>query len=231
LAIFKEFGSRLAESTVLNNMTESARLQGNFAFAKDLYQDVLDIAHELGDLNLERLFRNNLCDALVGLKAYDLAIAELEALLRETSVKWRIQSEAYRFLAEARLGRGEIEEALEDARKALTLGQAENNGVPYDLGRAWRVLGQVIAQIGRSIRVVEVDDLIYDAPACFAKSVEIFTKIDVPRDRALALWKWAEYELAQGCSEKGNQMWREARSILERLDLPLLLARMNGKGN
>jgi DNA-binding SARP family transcriptional activator/tetratricopeptide (TPR) repeat protein len=231
LAIFRNFGIQLAMSTVLNNMGESARLQGDFALAKELYRQALEVAQEIGHLSMERLVRNNLCGALVGLEKYDLAIAELEALIGEVPLNWRILSEVHRFLAEARLGRGEIEEALEDARQALTLGQAENNGVPYDLGRAWRVLGQVVAQIGRPIRVVEVDDLIYDAPACFAKSVEIFTKIDVPRDRALALWKWAEYELAQGCSEKGSRMWREARSILERLDLPLLLARMNGKGN
>jgi DNA-binding SARP family transcriptional activator/tetratricopeptide (TPR) repeat protein len=226
LAIFREFDSRLAESTVLNNMAESARLQGDFALARELYQAALDIAHELGNLNLDRLYRNNLCGALVGLEAYDLVVAELESLIHEAPLNWRVLSEAHRFLAEARLGRGEIEQALEDARKALTLGQAENNGVPYDLGRAWRVLGQVSAQMGEPIRVNEIDDQTYDAPACFAKSVEIFTNIDVPRDRAFSMWKWAEYELAQGCSEKGKWLWQEARSTFERLNLPLFLAQM-----
>ena len=226
LAIFRELGSRHAESTVLNNMAESARLQGDYALASEFYREALDIARDLGNLNMVRLVRSNLGGALVGLKAYEAAVAELEDLLSYPSLNWRILSEIYRFLAEARLGQGKLKLALEAARQALALGQNTNN-VPYDVGRAWRVLGQLAAHMDQSIRVSDLDTQLYDAPTCFAKSIEIFTQIEVPRDRAMALWNWADYEMLHGNLSAGNQMRQIARSIFEELNLKLLINAMD----
>ena len=121
---------------------------------------------------------------------------------------------------------GEIKLALEAARQALARGQNTNN-VPYDVGRAWRVLGQLAAHMDQSIRVSELDNQLYDAPACFAKSTEIFSQIEVPRDRALALWNWADYEMLHGNPSAGNQKRQEARLIFEELNLKLLINAMD----
>jgi tetratricopeptide (TPR) repeat protein len=228
LVIFREVGNRHAESMVLNNMGECARVQGDYASAVDLYQQAIDIAHDAGNSKIERFFRTNHCGALVGLEAYDVAVSELEKLIPAATVNWRMLSEAHRFLAEARLGQGEDALALMAARRALALGVATN--VFYDIGRAWRVLGQIAARLARSIRVRERDDRRYDAPACFAKSVEIFTDTEMPRDRALALWQWAEYKLSQDSATEGRKMFQEARGIFKRLNLPLLVARMDSAG-
>ena len=228
LVIFREIGNRHAESLVLNNMGERARVQGDYAAAVDLYKEALDTGHVLSDLKLERLIRNNLCGALVGLGAYHVVASELEKLIPEATENEKLVSEAHRFLAEARLGQGKTTLALAAARQALTLGTTTN--VFYDIGRSWRLLGQIAARLEQPIHVREDDDRRYDAAACFAKSVEIFTNTEVPRDRAQALWQWAEYELSQGNATAGKKMWQEAREIFERLNLPLMVARMDSVG-
>lgn len=208
LAIFRESGNRHDQSSILNNMGESARMRGDFASARDLYREALDLIAGTGDVRLERLIRSNLCGALVGLGEFDAAVFELEKLTVEAAANYGILSEAYRFLAEARLGQGESELALAAARQALALGETTTN-VLFDIGRAWRVLGQIAARLEQPVRVRKGDDRRYDAAACFAKSVAIFTESEAPRDRALSLRRWAEYEMAQGNEAVGKAMFQE----------------------
>lgn len=229
LDTFRSLGNRHAESTVLNNMAESARLRGDYGAARDLYIEAIDVIRETGNLKFERFIRSNLYGALVGLGEYDVAASELEALIPEATVNWRILSEVNRFLAEARLGQGKTEAALEAARQALALGTGTK--VFYDVGRAWRVLGQIAAHLQEPVRVGGDDGDLYDAAACFAKSIELFTDTDVPRDRALTMWQWAEYEYSVGNTAQAQELCRSAREIFQRLNLPLMLARMDESPN
>jgi hypothetical protein len=49
------------------------------------------------------------------------------------------------------------------------------------------------------------------------------------RERALALWHQAQYELGQGNLDKGKQLRQEAQDLISSLNLPLLAARMGGE--
>src|SRR5690606_17087984 len=101
----------------------------------------------------------------------------------------------------------------------------------YDVGRAWRLLGQIAARLQEPVRVGENDEGLYDAAACFARSIELFTDTDVPRDRALTMWQWAEYEYSVGNTAQAQALCLGAREIFRRLDLPLMLARMDESPN
>jgi hypothetical protein len=78
----------------------------------------------------------------------------------------------------------------------------------------------------RAVRADPNEDVSYNAPACFERSLEVFAKIGLKWGRALVLWYWAEAELLQGDKELGEKMWCEARDIFTRLNLPLMVARM-----
>jgi tetratricopeptide (TPR) repeat protein len=227
LAIFQELGNRYGEATMLNNIGENARMQGDFGAAVERYQAALAITLEFGNPSIERSQRTNLAGALVGKGDYKAAVAELEYLIKDGGVHWRLRSESNRFLAQARFGLGKFGLALEAAKEALALALLKN--LPYEVGRAWRVLGQIAAQMGQPIIIEDKAEMMYDAPACFAKSIEIFTELAVDRERALAMWRWADFELLQGDKEVGEQMWQKARNLFMELNLPLFVARMDLK--
>jgi hypothetical protein len=109
------------------------------------------------------------------------------------------------------------------AQQALALAKQTNL---FDNGRAWRVLGLVAGQLGEPLLSDVENDHWYDAAACFRRSLEFFTAGDFERDRAIALWRWAQYEMSQGNRRTGQGMWQEARDIFTCLNSPLMVARM-----
>ena len=132
-------------------------------------------------------------------------------------------SETHRFLAEALLGLGRVDDALAEARLALLhAGRGEN---PDHAGNAWRVLGQLAARLDRPVSV-EGDDVAHDAADCLATSESIFAESGMERDLACALWEHARIERGRGNDAAADRLWREARDTFSRLDLPLLVARM-----
>jgi len=58
------------------------------------------------------------------------------------------------------------------ARLGLSLAQETQE----DVGGSWRALGIVAAQLKESI---DIDDKMYDAAACFAESLRVFTEMRV----------------------------------------------------
>ena len=133
-------------------------------------------------------------------------------------------AEVYLALAEAYLGQGQPDLAEAAGQQALT--RAKSNKKQVEIGWNWVLLGRIAAQLKTPLRLNQSENTDYDAPACFQKGLVIFTQLNLKRERALALWHWAQYELGQGNMAEGNQMWQEARDIFERLDMPLLVARM-----
>ena len=59
--------------------------------------------------------------------------------------------------------------------------------------------------------------------------MEINRKTGVPRDRAFALWDWARHARQHDDKASAESMWREARSIFERLRLARFIAPMDGE--
>jgi hypothetical protein len=198
-------------------------LQGDFAPAAAYYEEALEIARETSNRTHENVFLSNLDGMRLRLGYFEEAAEDLEELIARTQVDWYGASEAYRFLAEAYLGSGKMAGALEMAQQALALAQAASK---VECGRAWRVLGYIAAQSGEALQSSVEEKTAYGAAECFCRSNDCFSALDLQRDRAITLWRWAQYELAEGDEAKGEEMWQEARAIFERIHLPLFVARM-----
>jgi tetratricopeptide (TPR) repeat protein len=132
-----------------------------------------------------------------------------------------VLAETYSFLAAACLGQEKVEEALEAAQRALALGQqTENNEL---IAEAWRTLGLVAARLPQPIVIEEQN---FDAPACFTKSLRLFTESGMEAQRARTLHDWARYEQERGRGEQAHAMIEEAREIFTRLGMDRELERM-----
>ena len=138
LAIFRRLGDHQTVGMMLNSLGETLRLKGDYAAARDRYQEALSIARETGHRPEQILCLSNLAGARLGLGEYE----EAERLLREAidlagSAGYHVLPEAYRFLAEACLGQGRNDEALEAARLALMLSHDESPDHLGTRGGSW----------------------------------------------------------------------------------------------
>jgi serine/threonine protein kinase/predicted ATPase len=223
LATFRELGDRRGVGNLLNSLGETARLRGDYRAAFARYQEALSIAREIGNRNGEILYFSNLGGTRVGLGEYVAAEADLRQTIElATAAGYIGLSENYRFLAEALLGQGRTAGALEAARRALALGREIEN--QEHIAEAWRVLGLVASQ---SKAHVQIDGQTYDAAACFAESLGVFTSIQMEAERARTLRDWARHELAHGDAAHGQKMWHEARDTFTRLGMTPELERMS----
>jgi tetratricopeptide (TPR) repeat protein len=225
LAIYRELGDRRYVGNLLNSLGETARLSGDYRKAFEHYSEALQIAREIGNRNGEILYLSNLGGARVGLGEYEEAEAELRQTIElATAAGYVGVSENYRFLAEALLGRGRVDEARGAALRALELGHEIENR--EHVAEAWRVLGLVAS---RSKSPVEVGDHTRDASACFAESLSIFARIQMEAERARTLRDWAHHELACGDPERGRQLRAEALDSFQRLRMELEVERMSAE--
>lgn len=223
LAVYRDLGHRQGESATLNNLGESARLQGDFSLAAHYYEAALVLAREIGSHKNARTFLSNLCGARIRLGQFTAAARDLETIIAQTRHDWYGLSESYRFLAEAYLGLGKTAQALAMAQQALALTDQSHL---LDSGRAWRVLGLAAAQLGTPILFdVEIDQWV-DATACYCRSLDSFKEGNFERERAITLWRWAQHENGQANTGQGQAMWHEAQAIFARLNLPLMATRM-----
>jgi tetratricopeptide (TPR) repeat protein len=223
LELFREMGDRRSVGNLLNSLGETARLSGDYAAAFERYQEALAIAREIGNRNGEILYFSNLGGTRVGLGQY----AEAEADLRQTIEMGEAAgfvglSENFRFLAEALVGQGRLEEAMLAARRALDLGREIEN--QEHVAEAWRALGLVASRSGETLKYGGRE---FDATACFAESLTVFTSIQMEAERARTLRDWARHELQRGDPERGQKLWREALEAFRRLRMTLELERMS----
>ena len=213
LAIFRRMDDIRPVGMMLNSLGETLRLKGDYAAARDRYQEALTLAHEGGHRPEQILCLSNLAGALLGLGEF----AEAERLLRQSiemagPTGYHVLPEAYRFLAEACLGQGKIDEAAEAARFALTLSRDEN---PDHLGHAWRVLGRVASRVGP----MDVLGGTWSADACFEESIGVFEAAGMDSERARALYDWGQHAIDAGDTEAGQSRIDEARATFERLGM------------
>ncbi|HEY7473208.1 MAG TPA: adenylate/guanylate cyclase domain-containing protein [Gemmatimonadota bacterium] len=215
LAIFRRMGDHQTVGMMLNSLGETLRLKGDYAAARDRYQEALSIARETGHRPEQILCLSNLAGARLGLGEFE----EAERLLTEAidlagPAGYHVLPEAYRFLAEACLGMGRDDEALEAARLALTLSRDES---PDHLGHAWRVLGRVTARVGP----VEIGDETWTPEASFAEATRVFERAEMDSERARVLFDWGRYDREAGRLEEGEQKLEAARAIFARLGMSL----------
>ncbi len=223
LRLYRELGHRSNQAVILNNLGESARLQGDFPRAATYYEEAITLAHETENYNREQIFISNWCGAQIEMGNLQEAATRLETLIARTPSNWYGLSEAYRFLAEANLGLGAHERALVAAQQALMLAHADN---VLEHGRAWSVLGRVAASSGGPLPIDIGGEAAHEAVACFRRGLTFFTEENLARDRAITLVYWADYEGAQGNREKAETLWQQAEEIFIQLKLPLLMAAM-----
>lgn len=228
LAIIDQHRIAYGRSNVLTNLGENARLQGDTEQAIIWHRAALNAAREKGNRTQELRQLNNLCGSQVESGAYATAAAGLTELIELAPPSWRVLSETHRFLAEAHLGLNQLSLALTAAHTAFAYAHTTQN--PRDLAHIWLVFGRIAARLEEPVAVRRLQpplhDLLYDAPTCFQESFKRFTEMNLQRNCALVLWHWSEYALGQGEYEQGMEMWQKARAILEQLNLPKILARL-----
>ncbi len=223
--IFREIDDTLAQWWIGNitcNLANTANHRGEYQKAVQLYQEAIRLMEEFGDKDWNIMCCFNLGAALVGQGEYAQAEDNLGEVLELTEgAGWLGLSLTFYFLAESYLGQGQLKYAEKAAQEALDLGI--QSGAKTHLGAAWRALGKVASEKGKS---VEAGGESLPAEVCFQKSAELFREIGGDHEIALTLRPWAEHELKRGDKELGEKMWAEAREIFENLDMPAEVARM-----
>ena len=226
LALCRELGDWRNAAAMLNNLAESARLRGDCQTAAPLYQEALALAREIDSRESELIYLTNLSGALVGLGQFDRAEAGLRRVIALTGTPNSCAlSETYCLLAEACLGQEQRTEALAAAQRALAL--AKESGSHLDMGGAWRTLGRIAADPGRDRRTRTAAQSEFAPRACFEESLRVFRQIDAQGEQARTLRAWAQYELQEGRSAAGKEMWGEARNLFLRLGLSAEVRKMD----
>lgn len=207
LAIARRLNDPSDESSMLNNLGETARLRGEFQAAADSYRHALELARSIGYDSLALVIQVNLGGALVGLGEFQAAEEQLRQALTVLGDYLSIRSELLRFLAEACLGQARTEEALAAGQEALELAQRLEDAEA--LGNAWRTVGRIAAHLE--------PEMASSAPApthCFRESLRICTETRMEAERARTLKAWGEYEQERGDPAQGAALLEEAARLL-----------------
>ena len=202
-------------------------MRGDYKTAATLYQKALVVVRQIGHRDSETIYLNNLCGALLGLRQYASAEKILRTVIEQVSGPNGCSlSEAQRFLSEACLGQGKLNEALEAAERALRLAQESENGL--DLGAAWRALGRIgaklsAAEIGsRSSQAGAGAGQVPEPETCFRESLRVFKEMNAEAEQARTLRVWSKVALAQGREAESREKSAEAQKIFMRLSMPLV---------
>lgn len=227
LAMFNEIGDRVEAMFQMGNLGLLVGMRGDYDTALRHFQDALDRARELGRRNAEMLYLNNLGGGHVSMGDYPAAEEKLRRVIEMSeTTRFGQLSETYCFLADALLGQGKPDEALQAIQRGFELGR--KNLSPEFMVAAWRVLGKIAARLGTTVDVPDSDgqSAAYTAEACFAESDKICRETGMEGERAHTLRAWAHYELQRGDQARGTALWNEAREIFERIGAGLEAMRM-----
>ena len=211
-------GDRMLVGRVYTTLGVIAAESGqDYQEAAAIFHEALSIVQDIGHRFGEIVILNNLGGVWVDMRQYQAAETDLKRVIEiAEGVGWGDLSATYDFLAQAHLGQGKVDEALEAARQALALGQETE--LPEDISTAWRVLGMALADRAAP-ESITIDEETLDARVCFTKSLEIFCEAGMEADQAQTLRAWAAYEIGEGDRKRGEELKQEAEDICERLGI------------
>jgi class 3 adenylate cyclase/tetratricopeptide (TPR) repeat protein len=211
-------GDRMLVGRVYTTLGMIAAESGqDYEEAAGMFHEALSIVQDIGHRFGEIVILSNLGGVWVDMGQYQAAETDLKRVIEiAEAVGWGDLSATYDFLAQAYLGQGKVDEALEAARQALALGQETE--LPEIIGTAWRALGMVLAD-PRAPESVFVQEEKVGARACFANSLRLFCQAEMEAHQAQTLQAWAEYEIERGDRERGEEMKQEAEGICKRLGI------------
>ena len=191
LALYREAGHRRGEAVMLGNLGNTSYLRGDYEAAVTRYRQGLKLAREIGHRYTEMLCLNNLGGALVALDEYEAAEEQLQQVLNVPgSEQWFLLPDTYRYLAEARLALGHLDQARKAARRVLALVQARKEPAPEYTGTAWRILGEIAA---RKREPVTIEEEACDAERCFDQSLKKFKAAGMAAEAAQVKALRADY--------------------------------------
>jgi tetratricopeptide (TPR) repeat protein len=230
LKIFRNLDIQIETGWALYQLGETARHRGNFHAAVPFYRKALSVANGIG-YRYGRLEADaGMGRVLVNLGNYDLAeeiLQEVREFAENESqmADWRRLPELYAFLSLIHLGKAEMEEAVQKARRAHEL--AQRLGDSEVIGLTWRIAGRVTAALPANKQWIQLGSERFDAAACFAQSLHVFETLNgggiaSHRDQALTLWHWALFESANGQPELGERLQKRAEALAETLNLALV---------
>jgi tetratricopeptide (TPR) repeat protein len=227
LSIFKEIGDRIETMFQMSNLGLLCGLRGDHDAALRHFQDALAHAREMGRRNAEMIYLNNLGGGYIAVGEYLTAEENLRRVIEMSeTTRFSHLYETYCLLADALLGQGKPDVALEAIQRSFELGR--KNESPEFMVVAWRVLGKIAAGLGQAVSLPDRDgqSASYTAEACFAESDRICRETGMEGERAHTLRAWANYELERGDQARGMTLWNEAREIFERIGATLEATRM-----
>ncbi len=188
--LFAEVGNEVRVVKCDLNLGETYRQKGDFAKARELFQEVYEAAGRLGDIQTQAMALGNAGQMLLSLKQVDNAEATLkDAIILAAQWPSEFASNQSGFLCEVHhalavvyLSGKRMEQALEQAQKSLHYARIGKQ--PISIGFANRTMGEVMA--GFDVIPAELLDEGFSADPgdYFRAALEAFTEIDAQGERA-----------------------------------------------
>ena len=226
MQIWRELNHRLFEASVLGNLGENLRMQGDFQAALDCYRQALELNRRVGILDTADITMMNVGAVLVNLGQYSAAIEQLELARNPRPALLPMYGEWYAIYSLACLGTGDTEQALRRAQEAVE--QSGQQASPLDQGLAWRVLGEVASRLGQAVTSTQGPGAqAFSAAECFERSLGVYQQAGYPVFSAVTQWRWAMHEARRGHAARAAELEAQARQVFSDLDLPLWLHWMN----
>ncbi len=228
LETFRTIRDRRGETAMLNNQGVGAYVRGDYQQAIDKYQEAIELARRIGSRDRESLFLSNLGGAKVYNGEYESAERDLLNSIDLTDTRQtHYLPLTFCFLAEAYLGQGKLDLAIETARKGLKF--AQDSEQPDSIVAAYRTLGNCgCALLDQSPGSLSSMDMLYP-PSCYRESIRLALEIGADHERARSLWSWSRYEFSHGNPIEGENMWQSALALFEKVNLPLEIERMHAE--
>lgn len=225
--IAEHLGDRVLATTVVNNLGYVASMRGDYVSAVSSFRTALSFAREAGDRSHEIEWMNSLGTALVKIGEYEEAETHLTAVLEAThNTSFRELPVTLAYLAEVQLAFGLFAVAMDTAARAMETAR-ETEAVEH-IGLVWRALAKIAAGADMPVQI-DNDSQIYSATQCFEESLRLFSEAGNEGEKAETLRAWAAHEIADGRSDKGSQLWDEARQIFADIGADLAVSKMDAQ--
>jgi tetratricopeptide (TPR) repeat protein len=214
LALARQIGSLHTQGWLLSTLGEIQIYLDRLEEAQVTLEEGLALANHWGPVRLKPGLLADLARVATARRAWDTAIAQLEAALElagETAPQFIPRLKVY--LGQAYLGQGRLAAALAMAEEALA--SAEGKGQLSVAGRAERLLGQIYAADGHSASAMK----------SFGASLGRLLAIDDTLEAARSQAAWGKWLAFLGDPAADAMLW-SAQNAFERAGAALYLRQM-----